>query len=235
MIWLLASMLSSPAMAEPYMDPAAGRLRIDAVGSVSARAVRDADCSGSACSGRWDRSSAGVEIGGAAFRGVGFSGSITRARDSVEEASYKGASTLYGGAMHLAASLHRSLGFAVEARMANGAGTVNQSIPDPGTSVESEHSIALFGTAGDPANGGLLWLGAEALFQSERMLRPMGTEGVSVDLPMVPALPGSVILGATLFSGRVGSPWGRSPRLRTSVEARIGADTGVSLGLGAAW
>jgi hypothetical protein len=203
MLWLLSSMLFSVAAAEPYMDPENGWLRIDAAGSFHSRAVRDLDCSGSACSGRWERAASGVEIGAALFRGVGLSASASRARDTIDEASYKGVSTIYEGTLHLAASLYRSFGLAVEVQ--------------------------------DPGNGGLLWFGAEAFSESERMLRPMGVEGVSVDLPLVPAIPGSAVVGARLVSQRVGTPWGHSPRLRTSIEARVGADMGVSLGLGAAW
>jgi hypothetical protein len=48
-------------------------------------------------------------------------------------------------------------------------------------------------------------------------------------------MPINGVVGAVLMSDRIGTPWGRSPRLRTVIEARIGADVALSVAAGLAY
>jgi len=220
--------------AEPFMDPSAGRLRGDLAFCSSVRQMRDTACSSGACTARLVRTSGRAELGAAIVPGLGLTGAIERTADAVDEASYKGRTTLMEVGAHLGLRLWGSFGMATQVRASRGEGEVNlaSEVQDPGISTERQTSASLLTTWGDSAEGGLFWVGAEGLVDAEYTLRPMGTQGVTVQLPMRPRMPVNGVVGAVLTSDRIGAPWGRSPRLRTVVEARIGADVALSVAAG---
>lgn len=235
-LWLFAAVGASHA-AEPLMDPVAGRLRGDLGFSSSVRQMRDTACSGDACTARLVRTSGRAELGAAIVPGLGLTAAIERTADAVDEASYKGRTTLTEVGGHAGLRVWGAFGLATQVRTSRGEGAVNlaSEVQDPALSSERQTSASLLTTWGAPSQGGLFWIGAEGLVDAEYTLRPMGTEGVTVRLPLRPHMPVNGVVGAVLMSDRVGTPWGRSPRLRTVIEARIGADVALSVAAGLAY
>jgi hypothetical protein len=60
----------------------------------------------------------------------------------------------------------------------------------------------------------------------------MGDSKGSLTLSMKPKYPMNGVIGAILISDRIGSPWGWSPRLRTSIEMSLGYDNALTVSTG---
>lgn len=235
---LLGSIVASASpVGDPIVNPVQGRLHLDAhLGQSLVHSVDDG-CSGTACSARIERSTIGGELGLAILRGVGVYGFAARTTDQIAEASYKGSGRIYGGGIRLAVPLGRAGWVAVNGQIGRGQGqsdTVSED-GDPGRFADVGQSVSVLGVLGSVEGGGHGWLGVQVPIQATYTLEPLGREGLSVSLPLSPIYPASAVIGATLISERVGLPWRNSPRIRTSIEARIGGEMGVGLRTGLAF
>ena len=235
---LLSSIVATASpVGDPVVSPVIGRIHLDTqLGKSLVHSVDDG-CSGSACSARVERSTLGGELGLTLLRGVGVYGFALGTKDKVTEASYNGSGRSYGGGVRLAVPLGRAAWLAVNGRVGRGYGTsdIGSEDGDPGQSTDLEQSISVLGVLGSVGGSGHGWLGVQVPTHATFTLEPLGKEGHSVSLPLSPVYPASAVIGATLISDRVGLPWRKSPRVRTSFEARVGAEMGVSLRTGLAF
>jgi len=235
---LLGSIVASAGtVGDPVSSPSNGRIHLDAqLGTSLVRSVDDG-CSGTTCSARIERSTLGGELGMSLFRGVGVYGFAMGTKDKVAEASYKGSGRAYGGGIRLAVPLGRAAWLAVNGQMGRGQGTSDtvSEDGDPGRSADMEQSVSVLGVLGSAEGSGHGWLGIQVPIHETFTLEPLGREGLSVSLPLSPIYPASAVIGATLISERVGLPWGKSPRIRTSIEARVGGEMGVGFRTGLAF
>ncbi len=238
LVSLLTSIVASASpVGDPISTPAKGRIHLDArLGRYLVSSV-DEGCSGTACSARIERSTLGGELVLALLRGVGVYGFASRTNDEVAESSYKGIGQFIGGGIRLAVPLGRAGWLAVNGQMGRGQGTSEKVSEDgdPGRSANLEQSMSVLGVLGPVEGSGHCWLGVQLPIKSTYTLEPLGREGLSVRLPLSPVYPASAVVGATLISERLGLPWRKSPRIRTSVEARIGGEMGVGLRTGLAF
>ena len=155
-------------------------------------------------------------------------------KDQIAEASYKGSGHSFGGGIRLAVPLWRSGWLAVNGRMARGGGTSDtvSEDGDPGRSVHSDQTVTVLGVLGSAGGSVHGWIGAQVPWSAAYILEPMGQEGISVSLPLTPVHPATAVIGATIISDKVGLPWRRSPRIRTSFEARVGGEMGAGIRTG---
>jgi hypothetical protein len=233
-----AATLSMPTWAAPVGDPIAnpktGRVSVDGAYSLVRVLERDSECGEGACAARLDRRVFGVELGLALVEGVGLFGFSNWTQDSVAEARLQSEAILWGGGVRLGAHLSPEFWLAAVGRFSVGQGISDKAdqVADPATVDEQIGTASLLGIWGDPNNGGHLWFGVQAPWMYQRELRPLGKEGVNVSLRMKPDLPGTVVVGGALISERLGTPWGTAPRLRTTVEVRLGYENALTVATG---
>ena len=222
------------SVGDPIVSPVNGRAHLDVQLGQSLVPSVDDGCSGTACSARIERSTLGGELGLTVVRGVGVYGFVLGTKDTVSEASYNGTGRSYGGGIRLAVPLSPVAWLAVNGRLGHGSGTSDavSEDGDPGRSSDLEQSISVLGVLGSGEGSGHGWLGVQVPIHNTFTLEPLGREGLSVSLPLSPVYPVSAVLGATLISNKVGLPWRKSPRIRTSIEARVGGEMAVALRTG---
>lgn len=97
------------------------------------------------------------------------------------------------------------------------------------TSLDLE--IGLAGRVGDPRDGGAAWLGVDVvpLSSTTASLR----DGFAV--PLVPALPGSVVFGGSLSSRPLAGPWASRGRMEFGAHAALGFRNEARVWLGFGW
>ena len=239
-LMLFTALALGPAQAAPVGDPIAnpktGRVFIDGSYGVSRILEEDSLCSGGACTARLDRSSFQAELGVAVVTGLGLYAFSSWNSDVVAEARLVSHVNLLGGGMRLGLPLGQRAWLAADCRLSFGTGLSDETlqVTDPASVDERIGTASVLGVWGHPDDGGHLWLGLQAPWMYTRDLQPLGASGVRVTMPMAPHVPVVFVVGGTLISERLGIPWGNSPRLRTTIEARLGQENAltVSTGLG---
>ena len=235
-LWVLGEVVAAP-VGDPVANPSTGVFYLDAGLSMTQVAEIDAKCSGDACAARSQRKGFGVETGLSILRGVGLYGVAVRESDTIREAQYEGRMGTYGGGLRLAVPIKPSFWIASTTDMRWGSSESKQAdrVNDPAIAKEKKYATSLLGVVGDPNAGGHLWLGAQTAWGWEHTVQPLGSEGLTLSVPLEPKVPMSGVLGATVLSDVVGAPWRNGPRIRVSVEGRAGQElgfrvtTGVSL------
>jgi hypothetical protein len=238
LIWFgaVGAVIAAP-VGDPVANPDTGRVHVDVSMAMSRTAEVDLQCSGDACRVDTHREGFGVELGAALLRGVGVYGLAVRAKDDLKEAHFEGRTQVFGGGLRLALPIQQSIWIATvgEMRFGQSESVQSERLTDPPKGQEHIHTASVLTVFGDPNNGGHMWLGVQGAWKWEHIVEPMGQEGVTVDIALGPRWPVSGVFGATVLSDTVGLPWRTSPRLRASIEGRVGQENGLRVATGMAF
>ncbi len=110
-----------------------------------------------------------------------------------------------------------------------GQSTDSDTPEDQLTHLDLELGVA--GRVGDPRDGGTAWLGVNVVPWSASAAE----RGSDFVLDLVPALPGSVVLGGSLTSRPLDSVWSERGRAECGVAGTIGYQTGARVWVGFGW
>jgi len=226
---LLLSLGSSWAgeVGDPISNPRSGRVAVDVGYGVSRLLETDGICEKGNCDARTDRRTLGLNLGVSIVRGAGLYGFVRWIDDSIPEARFKMDGQLYGGGLKLAWPLKRSLWLAADSQVGAGEGG-SVGAPDLGTDALVEASTTVMAVFGHPEDGGHAWVGVQYPWMYRHDVQV--TERLKV--PLQPRIPVSAVVGATFISDKLGTPWGNSPQLRGTIEARVGQENAVSVSTG---
>ena len=226
--------VAAAPVGNPLALPSTGSVYVDGIFGISKAAEQDQKCSAGACSAHSQRTEHGVEVGVAILSGLGAYAVAVQGRDTVQEANYVGKHSTYGGGVRLAVSLQRRFWLATTTDLRVGQSSSVQAgrSSDPAHALEKKFGSSFLAVLGHPEDGGQCWVGAQGAWLWHHELYPLGESGVTVDVPLRPTTPFSGVLGGTLISDVVGKPWRAAPRVRVSVEGRLGQETGMQITTG---
>ena len=218
---------------EPVVDRDAGALRLALAYGTGISPERDLGCGERVdCDASWERTGVQVEGQVVLWKGVAVFGGLGRSQERVPEANYRGVGPSWGGGLRLSVPLPMNDWYlagqaALSWAWGEGGGLDTGGVEAAWAQV---HDVSAAVAWGNPADGLSLWAGGETSWYWQHRVQPLGyvDNQAVLDLRLVPAAPGTLLVGASVTSQGLGTGWNRSTRISTGLTLRYGQTRGFS-------